>query len=295
MSAIVVADRCSSRCPERPTSLETVIAEIAASIEPIPASVTRLSQLVADPDTNAAQIVELISREPVLAARVIARANSAQATGRDAITTVRAAVVRLGFQTTLGVALAGSTRPLLQAPLEPYGLLAGELWLRAVTASVAAEVVAPLTPQPITGAALTASLLHEIGKVAICRHVGEATLAAIEREADRRTGDATDLERIVVGADHAVIGGCVALAWGLPDAIADAVAGYLAPFGQGTAEAGVVRMAHLLGVAGTRPDHALAVWDELDLGHRVLKLTCDGPDELIAATAERIEVLGGHL
>jgi len=274
---------------------EATISAVAATIEPIPASIARLSQLVARPDTNSAKIVELVSREPRLAAEVIARANVADAAGRQATTTVRGAVVRLGFGTTLSVALGVCARPLLQAPLEPYGLLAGELWLRAVTASIAAEVVAPLARVPVDGSALTASLLHEVGKVAICRHLGEATLLAIHREADRRTGDATELERLVVGADHAEIGAAVVRAWGLPDRIAAAVGGYLHPFDEMTREAAVVRVAHLLGVAGTRPDHAPSVWDELEAGCHNLQLRCDGPDELVTATMARIEVVGSLL
>lgn len=274
---------------------EDTVAAIASTIEPIPASVSRLAQLVAHPDTNPGQIIELISREPRLASRVIARANMADAAGREAITTVRGAVVRLGFATTLNVAVASCAKPVLQTALEPYGLLDGELWLRAVTASVAAEVVAARSHDPVTGSALTAALLHEVGKVAICRHFGPATLAAVHREADRRTGDATELERIVIGADHATIGAMVVRAWGLPDSIAAAVGGYLAPFGSGTTDAAVVRLSHLLGVAGTRPDDAMAVWDDLELGCAVLRLRCDGPDELLAITAEQIEAVGSQL
>src|SRR5690606_3349384 len=144
------------------------------------------------------------------------------------------------------------------------GLMAGELWLRAVTASVAAEVIIPLSPEPVPGAAVTASLLHEIGKIAICRHFGERTLWVISAEAERRVDDVPTVERQVLGTDHAQIGAAVLRAWGLPDVIADVVADYVRPITQVGTAARVVRLAHLLGVAGTRPDQTDELWGALE-------------------------------
>ena len=53
------------------------IIEAADNIEPLPAALSRLLQLLADEDFEVAELVEILSHDPTLAGDVLARANSA--------------------------------------------------------------------------------------------------------------------------------------------------------------------------------------------------------------------------
>jgi HD-like signal output (HDOD) protein len=273
----------------RPTVLgEREIAAIAAGIKPLPSSVVRLSRLVADPDTNAKAIVDVLSLEPRLASQVISRANSAAIIGRNPATTVKDAVMRIGFSGTLAVAMSQVTMGTLSEALPAYGAAAGEIWRRAMASSIAADVIIENIHRYVPSDALTCALLHEIGKVAIVKHYGDTALEELRRLAEERYIRQPLLEKELLGADHAEIGAAVIRAWGLPESIAEGVAAYPSAFSSETPTRTITRLAHLVGLALTRSAEAeegYLVAEELirNLGVRVVD-----PRELAQITAERI-------
>jgi len=264
------------------------IKAIAASIKPLPSSVVRLSRLVNDPDTNAKAIIDVLSLEPRLAAQVIRRANSASIIGRNPATTVKDAVMRIGFSGTLAVAMGQVTMNTMSTALPAYGAAAGELWKRAMASSIAAEVIIENVHRFIPADALTCGLLHEIGKIAIVKHYGESSLEDLRRLAETRFIKQPLIEKELIGADHAQIGAAVIRAWGLPDAVADGVEAYPNAFSAETPTPTITRLAHMVGLALTRSSEAeegYFVAEELirNLGVRVVD-----PRELAQMTAERI-------
>jgi HD-like signal output (HDOD) protein len=264
------------------------IKAIAASIKPLPSSVVRLSRLVNDPDTNAKAIIDELSLEPRLAAQVIRRANSASIIGRNPATTVKDAVMRIGFSGTLAVAMGQVTMNTMSTALPAYGAAAGELWKRAMASSIAAEVIIENVHRFIPADALTCGLLHEIGKIAIVKHYGESSLEDLRRLAETRFIKQPLIEKELIGADHAQIGAAVIRAWGLPDAVADGVEAYPNAFSAETPTPTITRLAHMVGLALTRSSEAeegYFVAEELirNLGVRVVD-----PRELAQMTAERI-------
>jgi HD-like signal output (HDOD) protein len=264
------------------------IRAVAAGIKPLPASVIRLSQLVHDPDANAKAIVDVLSLEPRLAAQVIRRANSASITGRNPVTTVKDAVMRIGFSGTLAVALGQVTMNTLNGAVPAYGVVQGELWRRAMASSIAAEVIIEHIHRHVPSDALTCALVHEVGKIAIVRHYGDDALVVLRRIAEERFVKQPQIEREVLGADHAQIGAAIVRAWGLPEAVAEGVEDYPSAFSFETVTPTVTRLAHLVGLALTRSSEAedgYLTAEELirNLGVRVMD-----PRELAQLTAARV-------
>ncbi|MCX8146725.1 MAG: HDOD domain-containing protein [Azovibrio sp.] len=125
----------------------------------------KIRRTLDEPDCSLEHAAQVVQTEPLLAARVVAIANSItyNRSGR-AITDVRTAVSRLGFRTVRSLATALVTRQMAGTPNDPeLRRHAAELWEHtahvAALASVIARRVSHLDPET----ALFAGIVHEVG------------------------------------------------------------------------------------------------------------------------------------
>lgn len=153
---------------DRPQIIQQIATEIRDRKLNFPTNVNvamRLREALEKPDCHIDAAAKLVQAEPLLAARVVAIANSTtyNRSGRE-ITDVRSAVSRLGFTVLRNLAMALVTRQLATAPKgSREATLAAELW--EYTAHVAA--LARLLARDVTGldpdAAMFAAIVHDIG------------------------------------------------------------------------------------------------------------------------------------
>lgn len=192
------------------------IAEAADALEPLPASVTRLAGLVSDPDIDLESVVEVISYDPALAGDVLRRANSAASAPRSPIVDVGQAAARLGSAAILTMAMGHAVGHRMSAPLEIYGLSPGELWRHSVATAISAEVVRSKSSVAIPPQAVTAALLHDIGKMVLARCVPPDVFAAIRQVVEEHRVPLAEAEQHYLGTNHADVGRVVAVTWSLP-------------------------------------------------------------------------------
>ena len=125
----------------------------------------QVRQALDDPDCHIETAVKLVQAEPLLAARVVAMANSVafNRAGRE-ITDVRTSVARLGFRTVRSLATALVTRQLAGNPVEkPYQDLAAQLWEHTAHVASLAHVIARRVTRVDPETALFAGIVHEVG------------------------------------------------------------------------------------------------------------------------------------
>ena len=193
--------------------------DAAERLAPLPTSAVRLTALAADPAAEMHDFVEVVELDQGLAAAVLRVANSAASGNRVAIGTVQDAVVRLGMSAVTSIALSSHLSSQMNRPVAQYGLGAGELWRESVLASIAAELVRSKASVRVPAEAVTAALLHDIGKVVLCRFRDDDVQSFIIR------GTASDLrsdyeaERIVLGLHHGEVGALIAQNWRLPEPV----------------------------------------------------------------------------
>ncbi|MGE0880054.1 MAG: HDOD domain-containing protein [Acidimicrobiia bacterium] len=195
------------------------VIESAQSLEPLPASVGRLAQLVSDVDTDLREIVEVISFDQALTGNLLRRANSAASAARNPIRTVHEAVVRLGTATVLALAMSASVAKRMNRSLPEYGMAEGELWKHSVRAAIAAEAVRSAAKTPVPPEVATAALLHDIGKLVLCRFLGPQILNLLNIAQDVDDLTPTEAEAVLLEVHHGELGGLVAQHWRLPDTI----------------------------------------------------------------------------
>jgi putative nucleotidyltransferase with HDIG domain len=197
--------------------------ESARSLPPLPVSAIRLAGLVSDPNVDVLDIVETISLDQSLTAAVLRQANSAASGSRMKIGTVRDAVVRLGMNMVLSIALSGHLSKQMMKAVPEYGLGAGELWKHSVLASISTDLVRGRSSVRVPTEAATAALIHDIGKLVLCRYMSPHVLELIAQAGAAEGDDDFEAEVKVLEVHHGDVGALVAEHWRLPESIVNAV------------------------------------------------------------------------
>jgi putative nucleotidyltransferase with HDIG domain len=170
--------------------------------------------LAADPEVSVHQIVRLVSKEQVLATRVLRLANSASHAPVRPITTITDATVRVGTEAVRHTLLAACVASRMES--QTIHARGGRQLLdhSIGTAYMAEFVASSVGADPHE--ALVGGLLHDIGKLAILKLSVEApgyrgpapTARQIERLIDER---------------HPLVGAQLLRAWRLPDSLREPV------------------------------------------------------------------------
>ncbi len=229
----------------------------AETLDPVPTSVTQLVRIISNDDWAFRDVEAVISLDPALTGRVLQVANSAASATLMPIGTVKDAVIRIGIGPVVSFAMAWSIGPRLRRALPEYGLSEGQLWKHSVATALAAEVVAAMTPVDVPPDAVTAGLLHDVGKIVLARFL---TPPLLERLATAREhGDTTSMqaEADVLGVHHGQLGGVIARQWNLPGRLAEGITHHHSPDRVADVLCDVVHIANIAARHVAGPDFAL--------------------------------------
>lgn len=128
----------------------------------------RVQQALDDPDISVAAVARFIQAEPVLAARVVAVANSVAFRGGlgQAIADVRSAVMRLGFRNVRSLATAFLVRQVGASADMGHPQtrqLAAQLWEHTAHVTALAHMLARHVTHVDSDVALFSGIVHEVG------------------------------------------------------------------------------------------------------------------------------------
>src|SRR5262245_3333061 len=99
------------------------------------------------------------------------------------------------------------------------GLNRQAFWKHAIAVACAARALVESEARDVSGGlAFGAGLLHDIGKVALDSALPKSYARVLQRTA-QCLGDISDIEREILGVDHATAGRHLAQRWGLPQPI----------------------------------------------------------------------------
>jgi len=192
----------------------------ATTLPSRPGLYTELTQLLADPAWRPDQIATLIEHDTAMTAKVLQLANSAFFGVRHQVTRVRDAVVYLGVETIKSLTLTAEAFGKF-APGDVDGFSIDEFQRHSMLVGrIAAGILADGRAQQ---EALTAALLHDIGKLVLIAE-DPRRWALLNDEARRRQRPLHEIEQQLDGVTHADTGAYLLSLWGLPDDVVEAVA-----------------------------------------------------------------------
>lgn len=202
----------------------TTIAELnIEELAPMPASVGKIANLINDPDTNIQEIADTIKFDEALTANVIKHANSAFHGASSKISSVKDAVLRLGTGNLLKLAVGQQTASQMKESCPGYDFGEHEMWRHSVAAALAAEHIGDYVSIKVPGVAFTASLIHDIGKLLLGRHLSEEVRKSIRYFIEEKGITWYEAEQKVLGTNHAEVGGAIARHWKFPEELVSAI------------------------------------------------------------------------
>ena len=149
-------------------ALKTITAEAASGELVFPTSIDvalKIQRALDDPECHMETAARLVVGEPLLAARVVAIANSVayNRSGQN-ISDVRIAVSRIGLRTLRTLATALATRQMAGAPKDPeIRAVAARLWEHTAHVAALAHVIARRVTHLDPETAMFAGIVHEVG------------------------------------------------------------------------------------------------------------------------------------
>lgn len=213
-----------------------------------PAIVMRLVRLMADPDAHLHDVLDVLKTDMALSAQVLATCNSVVNHRGQTVSSLEAAVVRLGYAELNRIVCATAFRHVFNSKTSLYTETVDVLWHRAVYTAVAMD---ELTTNPSEkDEAYLAGLLHLAGVFLVSKLFPHEGKPLIEVNALARNGEE---EVMVIGTRSCEIGAQALAAWGLSERICLAVRHQHDPAAAGEAEDFTerLRVAASLGVTAT--------------------------------------------
>ncbi len=218
---LTVLIRRSSALHARTGEVEAFRKTMATTALPSrPGVYMELNQVLSSPDWEPHQVSAVLERDVAMSAKVLQLANSALFGLTSTVTSVRDAVMYLGVDTIRSLALTaeafGKVAPRGDAGFSLDDFQAHAMLVARITASI---LPAGRTQQE----AVTAALLHDIGKLVLISD-GDRRWAQLSDRARERRVPVHVVEAEADGVTHAHVGAHLLSLWGLPDGIVEAVA-----------------------------------------------------------------------
>lgn len=198
----------------RPTDRD--MDQAIARLSSIPQVALQLIRLVRTQDYNFRQLAREVEVDQVIGAKVLQMCNSSLFGLNKHIDSLDRALTQLGENRLIEIVLSACLDTFFAQAEGGYSLMRGGLYHHSLGVAHAARAVAQLSGGIDPGAAYTAGLLHDIGKVVLDRFFARSFPLFYQHER-LRDKDLVVLEQEALGVDHLVIGARLGRLWSLPD------------------------------------------------------------------------------
>jgi len=193
------------------------IRAILDRVEVLPVSPSLLPKLLpylSDVNANFEDVVQIISIEQTLTAKLLQICNSAFFGQDEPVSTVTEAVNRVGYQSIyLLTAMINGSNCFPQKPLG--GMNPGKLWKHSVAVAFNSKFTAEAAGQD-GNLLFTAGLMHDIGKVILAQLGTQKNVNFFHRPSTTAT---LEEEQLQFGCNHAMVGAMLVENWKLPPAL----------------------------------------------------------------------------
>jgi diguanylate cyclase (GGDEF)-like protein len=185
-----------------------------------PGVATHIIELARDPDIEMGKVAKALSMDSALATKILRIANSPLYAQRRKSENLRQALVVLGLNATLTLALSFSLVKSLRTG-KVNGINYPLYWRRALIAATAARALADAMHQSMAEEIFLASLLQDVGILALDKAVPDLYRGSESLQRDHGALAAHEKKRLQV--DHAEIGGWLMRNWNLPERLYRAI------------------------------------------------------------------------
>lgn len=181
---------------------------------------TEIIALARDPDIEMAKVAQAVGRDPAMTAKILRIANSAFYAQRRPSQNLRQALVIIGLNAALTLALSFSLVSSMRA-LRPVGIDYPRFWRRSLLAATAARTFGESTKVGHAEDIFLAALLQDMAVLALDR-ASRDFYSKLQQPSSHADWIAYEVAQL--GRDHAGYSAMLLKAWNLPERICKTVA-----------------------------------------------------------------------
>ncbi|MFO7285431.1 MAG: HDOD domain-containing protein [Gammaproteobacteria bacterium] len=208
------------------TTRADIAAAVVASMKRfamLPEVTLRIIEVVRDQRRTIRELARIVSTDPALCMRILRVVNSAFYGLPRSIASIERAIMMLGAEGVMSIAIAASFGRLIRS-----GAFARELWQHSLAVACATKSLAEVARLANSSEMFLCGLVHDIGFLVELRH-DPAAFAAVAHERARSGRSLGAIEEETLGANHADFGRELCDQWQLPPWIGEVVGALDAP------------------------------------------------------------------
>lgn len=208
---------------EKVTKSNILINKMLSSLGELPSSpkiVATVMKMTSDPDTDVAQLEKLLSADQSLAAKLLKLSNSSFYGQRKSISTLRQAILIVGFYTLRSLVMAASIHSLYSNKSKTS--IEYKLWEHSLATAIVCRILAKKMGNFHVEEIFMAGLLHDIGKLVMRQKLGQ-DYEELCRKIESQHTKFVDEEEAQLGFTHCDVGMMLLNKWNLPPELSNAV------------------------------------------------------------------------
>lgn len=198
--------------------MKQVLGHEVSKLPSLPVVAIKLLKLTQNDTSAAGDLVRLIETDPAITAKVLKIVNSAAYGLRQKISSIKHAVVLVGFTSIRSLAMDVVLYDQLISRRGRHAFNRVDFWQHCLTVATLCRGLANKLQYPDPEEAYVAGLLHDIGKI-VAETYGRITYSDFLGRLESQDGMLVDIEKKIIGMSHADIGAFLCQQWGLPDAV----------------------------------------------------------------------------
>ena len=197
-------------------SSQTMLDKITATIGELPASpaiVAKVMGLTADLNASVEDLGEVLASDSALTAKVLRLSNSSFYGRSRSVSSLKEAILILGFYTLRSMVIASSTHALYGR--KDNAQFGQKLWDHSLACGMASRLVARRIHHPKIEEIFIAGLLHDIGKMILGQKL-TAAYDKVVREVEETGRSFVEIELARLGFSHVEVGATILQKWNFP-------------------------------------------------------------------------------
>jgi putative nucleotidyltransferase with HDIG domain len=201
-----------------------IVNRILKSIDTIPAfpaTGNKVAQLLSKADYSVLQVANIIKYDPSITANILKMANSSYFGATHKISTINDAVMYLGQKNLLRAIQTAGISKYYKKGASGYFDKATDLWEHSVAVALMSQILSKKITGDENTTLYTAALVHDVGKIIMGEFVRDE-MKKISMLVSLKMSF-LEAEELVLGINHADLGGKIAEHWNFPVEIRDAI------------------------------------------------------------------------
>jgi putative nucleotidyltransferase with HDIG domain len=214
-------DLAANHQPDNETDdngLKDKILKSVKELPPMPQVVIKTQELIADSDSDAKKIAEIIETDQGIATKVLKVANSVYYGMSGKISSISHASVVLGNKILGEVVMLAGAEGIMDGKLPGYGYDSKDLWKHSLAVAFGSKIISNSKNPDLVKEAHMAGLIHDVGKIILDSYIVEKK-EEIESFMEKEEKTFLDAESHYFGFNHAEIASEVCKKWNFPESL----------------------------------------------------------------------------